>query len=69
MTEERIRELAEDYIARGLTRYLRDLIRTVAAEARDEGIDEMAGAICKFTPAIRIEWVRVEAERLKEKRK
>ena len=46
-----------------------DLIRTVTAEARDEGIDEMAGAICKFAPALRIEWVREEAERLKEKGK
>ena len=56
MTEERIKELADEHFdvfdwhfaqrtTRGLLGYLKILIRAVAAEAREEGIEEMRPGI------------------------
>ena len=54
MTEERIKELAEDWSNRSVSvdtyrTELEDFIRTVAAEAREEGLEE--GYRAGFTDA------------------
>jgi len=80
MTEERIKELAEEYwpvfdfhvaqrTIRGLHGHLKILIRTVAAEAREEGIKEAVEiALPCLIESENIKKVfTLEIERLKEK--
>jgi len=69
MIEGRIHDAAETILRSRSIAITKGILRTVATEARKEGIDEMADVICKFAPALRIAWVRAEAERLKEQGK
>ena len=65
MTEERIKELIETYPI--TEQELITLVRTVAAETRDGGIDELRDSLERYGDiAFR---AQQEAERLKEKGK
>ena len=69
MTEERIRQIFSEQLC-GLKPKLYDWeiksIQAVAAEAREEGIEEMRGAAARRWPKVTFAMTRI-AERLKEK--
>ena len=70
MTEERKKELIKIWAKRittvGWCCCIEELIRTVAAEAREEGIEEMRGAAARRWPKVTFAMTRI-AEGLKEK--
>jgi len=73
MTEERIKELASVYFDDEREDRILHLIRTVAAEAREEGIDELCQSLSyrlRHGPQAGVALiVEDEAARLKEKGK
>jgi len=76
MTEERIKELVEEYYGSNTARNtfvgggmeIEDLIRTVAAGAREEGIDEMRDAMLPLLVFQDKKVIEEQAERLKKEK-